>query len=206
MAIESAVDGRRARRDRSRRAVIDAVFALVQEGKVPPSVEDIADRAGVSVSSVFRNFDGLPDIQRQAFDSFQTKFAHLFVVDDADRALDDRVRAHVRSRIELFGVAGSLMRVGRARAIDHEPMVEGLSRLRGRLADQTRQRFAHEIRQLTPADAANLTALIDSITSPDAYEVMSAAHARSPRQVTRTWTTALDVVLQQWIPSKETRT
>ena len=77
--------------------MIDAVFALVQEGKVPPGVKDVADRAGVSVSSVFRNFDGLPDMQRQAFDSFQTRFAHLFVVDDADRALDDRVRAHVRA-------------------------------------------------------------------------------------------------------------
>ena len=206
MTPDSAQDGRSARRERSRAAIIDAVFALVQEGKVPPHVDDVADRAGVSVSTIFRSFDGVPDMQHQALESFQPKFQHLFTVDDAGRARTERIRSHVQTRVELFGVAGGLMRIGRARALDHEPMVEGLARLRARLAAQTRQRFHVELDQLTPAEAANLGALIDATTSPEAYDIMSASHSRTPRQIARTWTSALDVLLSHSERCTPTRT
>lgn len=192
-------DGRRARRERSRAAIVDAVFGLVQDGKVPPRVEDVAARAGVSVSSVFRNFDGLADLQHRALESFEARFAHLLVVDDADRDRSQRIRSHVLGRIELYEVAGALIRIGRARALDHEPLVEGIARVRTRLAAQTGVRFATELETLPPAESANLAALIDSMTSPDAYEVLGAAHARTPRQISRSWTIALDAILTNWV-------
>ncbi len=206
MEAHEPIDGRHARRQRNREAVIEAVFALLDEGKVPPSVDDVAARAGVSVSSIFRNFDGLHDLQRQALEQSQANFAHLFVVTDADEQRSVRVRSHVRARIELFERASGLMRVGRSRALDHEPMVEGLARLRGRLAGQTRQRFAAEIEQLTPAEAANLVALIDVTTSPEAFDLMCAAHARTSRQIAKTWITALDALLAQWVTETGTET
>jgi TetR/AcrR family transcriptional regulator, regulator of autoinduction and epiphytic fitness len=200
------IDGRHARRQRSRDAVLEAVFALLDEGKVPPSVDDVAARAGVSVSSIFRNFDGLHDLQRQALERSQANLAHLIVVTDADEQRSARVRSHVRSRIELLERASGLLRVGRSRALDHEPMVEGLALLRGRLADQTRQRFASEIEQLTPAEAANLVALIDATTSPEAFDLMCAAHSRTSRQIAKTWITALDALLAQWVGETPTET
>jgi AcrR family transcriptional regulator len=183
--------------------VIDAVFSLVQDGKVPPTVDDVAERAGVSVSSIFRNFDGLADIQRQALENFQPRFAHLFVVDDADRPRAQRIQAHVRARVDLLAAAGGLLRVARARTLDHTPILEGVARLRGQFADQTRIRFALEIEQLPPAEAANLCALIDATTSPDAFDVMSGAHARTPRQISKTWITALDALLAAWVPGPQ---
>ncbi len=203
MTPERPVDGRHARRQRSRTAVIDAVFSLVQDGKVPPTVDDVAERAGVSVSSIFRNFDGLADIQRQALENFQPRFEHLFVVDDADRSRAERIQAHVRARVDLLAAAGGLLRVARARTLDHTPILEGVARLRGQFADQTRLRFALEIEQLSPAEAANLCALIDATTSPDAFDVMSGAHARAPRQISKTWITALDALLAQWVPGPQ---
>lgn len=200
---EQSIDGRHARRQRSRTAVIDAVFSLVQDGKVPPTVDDVAERAGVSVSSIFRNFDGLADIQRQALEDFQPRFAHLFVVNDADRPQPQRIQSHVRARVDLLAAAGGLLRVARARTIDHTPILEGVARLRGQFAEQTRLRFAAEIEQLSPAEAANLCALIDAATSPDAFDVMSGAHARTPRQISKTWITALDALLAAWTPGPE---
>jgi TetR/AcrR family transcriptional regulator of autoinduction and epiphytic fitness len=180
--------------------VIDAVFSLVQDGKVPPTVDDVAERAGVSVSSIFRNFDGLADLQRQALENFQPRFEHLFVVDDADRPQPERIQAHVRARVDFLAAAGGLLRVARARTLDHTPILEGVARLRGQFAEQTRVRFALEIEQLSPAEAANLCALIDATTSPDAFDVMSGAHARTPRQISKTWITALDALLDAWVP------
>jgi len=195
-------DGRNARRERSREAVIDAVFALVQEGKLPPRVEDIAERAGISISSIFRIFDGLADVQRQALEHSHQQWASSFAVDDAGDELAARIRSHVRSRVELYETAGGLMRVGRGRALDHEPMVEGLARLRARFADQTRQRFATEVQALTPAAAADLVAIVDTVTSPDAFELMTAGHARTPRQISRAWVATLAAVLEQATPDQ----
>jgi TetR/AcrR family transcriptional regulator of autoinduction and epiphytic fitness len=196
---DTPIDGRRARRERSRVAVVDAVFALVRDGKIPPTAEDVAARAGVSVSSVFRNFDGLDDMQRQAFDVFSERFAHLFEVAALrDVARADRIGGHVRARLELFETAGPMMYIARHRALDHQPMADAVGRNRLVLADQTRANFAPEVGQLTPSEAANLVAVIDSLTSPEAYEVMGAANSRSHRQIGRAWTTALTSLLASW--------
>ncbi len=202
MGNTSAGDGRNARRERSRVAVIEAVFSLIQEGKVPPLVEDVAARAGVSVSSIFRNFDGLADMQRQALDHSDERFAAKYQVRDAGDSLSARIRSHVRARIELYEAAGGLMQVARGRALDHEPMVEGVARIRARLAAQTRQRFATEVEKLTPAAAADLVAIVDTVTSPEAYELMAAGHARTSRQISRAWAAALTALLEQNEQSK----
>ena len=55
-------DGRRARRERNREAVLDALMELVKEGDDDPSVDDIAARAGVSYRSVYRYFDDRADL------------------------------------------------------------------------------------------------------------------------------------------------
>lgn len=195
-------DGRHARRARNRAAVIDAVYELVKSGKVPPTVDDVAQQAGVSVSSIFRIFDGLPDLQRQALHEFQRRYRRQLAVDDADAPRPDRIRAHVRTRVQLYAEIAGLLRIARSRAVDHQPMLEGLSEFRANMASQTRQRFSLEVSQLTPAAAANLVALIDATTSPDAYDVMTAAHARSDRHITRLWTDTLDAVLASVTPDR----
>lgn len=200
MATEDPADGRHARRKRSRDAAIEAVFELVREGKIPPSADAVAERAGLSVSSLFRNFDGLHDMQRQALERSQAEFAHFYLVSDAHESRAERVRAHVTSRVEFFDAANILLRLGRARAVDHEVFVKGLAHLRSNLADQTRQRFATEIKQLTPTEGVNLTALIDAATSPEAFDLMGAAHSRTSRQITKTWIIALDALLARWVP------
>ncbi len=202
MDSDKPIDGRRARREKSRQAVIEAMFDLVQEGKAPPEVEDVAERAGVSVSSVFRNFDGIGDLQHQALVWFQQRYLHLFEVNDADEPLADRLRSHVQSRVTMADEVGPLLRLARARAVDHEKMAESTATVRGRMADQTRQRFANEIRPMSPTKAANLTALIDATTSLEAYEVMAAAHARTGRQIATAWIDALEAVLVPWLITK----
>lgn len=196
---ERVTDGRRARRERSRLAIIDAVFALVRDGKVPLTAEGIAERAGVSVSSVFRNFDGLDDMQRQAFDVFRERYIHLFdPVVGAEAARGPRVVAHVKSRLVLFAIAGPMMQIARQRALDYQPMAEGVARSRSQLSDQTRAHFAAEAARLTPAEAANLIAVIDSMTSPESFDVLRAAHGRSERQIARTWTRSIEAILDSW--------
>ncbi len=186
------IDGRRARRDRNRQAVVDAAFALIVEGKGAPSAEAVAERAGVSVSSIFRNFDGLGDLQQQALDQFRERFSHLLDATPPRNAdLDDRVAFFVRTRLDLYEQAGPLMSMARARAFEHDTLVEAVARNRATLADQTRACFGSEIDGLTPSDAADLVAVVDSLTSPEAYELMTRAHARNDTQIARAWKASL---------------
>ena len=60
------VDGRRARADRGRIAVIDAVVGLFEEGSVGATTDVIAQRAGVSLRSVFRYYGDVPGVLDEA--------------------------------------------------------------------------------------------------------------------------------------------
>ena len=77
-------------------------------------------------------------------------------------------------------------------------MAEGVARSRSQLSDQTRSHFATEAAQLTPAEASNLIAVIDALTSPEAYDVLRAAHGRSDRQIAQSWTRSIEAILTGW--------
>jgi len=213
MSTETAptADGRRARRERSRAAVIDAVFALVADGKVPPSVEQVADRSGVSVSSIFRMFDGLDDMRNRAFEQFEVRYSHLFGMTVDERApRSERIDCIVRTRVELYAAAGPLMKMARQRSLDHGPLADRVSAQRALLAEQAQQCLRAETANLTPAEAANLVALIDAITSPEAFDLLGAAHARTRRQTEQTWRRAVAALVASWCdapkPSRSTNT
>jgi TetR/AcrR family transcriptional regulator, regulator of autoinduction and epiphytic fitness len=192
-----STDGRRARRERGRVAVIDAMFELLQEGKVPPAVELIAERSGVSVASIFRYFQGIDDLQFQTFQRFRERFEPL-VRTSADGDLTARTNAFVLSRLDLYEQAGAIMAVGRLRALEHQPLVEASAQMRGVLADQVRSTFAPETTGASPARSADLVAVIDALTSLEAWDVMRKTHARSRPQITRAWVQGIQALVQSW--------
>jgi AcrR family transcriptional regulator len=53
------VDGRRARSERSKQAIIEASLALMEEGYLIPTAQQISNRAGVGMRSFFRHFEDM---------------------------------------------------------------------------------------------------------------------------------------------------
>ncbi len=64
IAVDSpnSSDGRRRRSEQSRTRIVDAVMALVAEGHITPSAENVAARAGVGLRSVFRHFKDMESL------------------------------------------------------------------------------------------------------------------------------------------------
>ena len=60
----TALDGRRKRSEASRERVADALLELLREGKVRPSADAVAQRAGVSRRTVFNRFRNLGGLAR----------------------------------------------------------------------------------------------------------------------------------------------
>ena len=192
---EETIDGRRARRDRNRVSVIDSLIALLDEG-VQPSTEEIAARAGVSVSSLFRYFDSIDDLQRQVIEVHFQRFGPLFELASigvGDR--DERVARFVDARLELHAAVAPAARLARARAHDQPVIAETLTTTRRMLAAQIREHFAPELDAATPAVAGDAVDAIDSLTSFETWDLLSTTHGRSSRQLRRGWTRSIDAVL-----------
>jgi TetR/AcrR family transcriptional regulator, regulator of autoinduction and epiphytic fitness len=195
------IDGRRARRERGRLAVIDAMFSLLQDGKVPVSADMVAERAGVSVASVFRYFDGLDDLQLQTFDRFRERFEPLLEVEPVASTLHERIAAFVGSRLDLYEQAGAIMAVGRLRALEHEPLVAASAEMRGLLAQQVRSVLGPDVANV--GERSDLVAVIDALTSLESWDVMRKTHSRSRREIERAWRRGIEAVIAAWAQPDE---
>jgi len=58
------IDGRTARAERTRNAIVEAHLALIGEGDLKPTGERIADRAGVSLRALWANFKDMEALFR----------------------------------------------------------------------------------------------------------------------------------------------
>ncbi|HEU5084980.1 MAG TPA: hypothetical protein VFU14_16685 [Acidimicrobiales bacterium] len=191
----NAADGRRARRERNRVAVIDAMFALLEERHVPPTVEQVAARAEVSVSSVFRYFDSLDDLQEQTIARYFERFAPLFEVPavEGDRAA--RIAALVDSRLRLYERIAPLAQVARVRAAEQPRFSRTLLETRRRMAGQVREHLAPDLAHLGRAEADDRVALVDCLTAFEAWDLLARTHGRSRRLIRRAWTYGIEAVL-----------
>lgn len=167
------------------------MFGLLEEGR-PPSTEQIADRAGVSVSSVFRYFESLDDLQRQTIDLHFERFGPLFDIPSIGVGpLEDRIDALVDARIALHAAVAPVARLARARAVDQTVIAGTLAEVRRDLAAQLRRHFADELDELAPAEATDVVDAVDALTSFESWDLLASTHCRSSRQIRRVWTSAI---------------
>lgn len=110
MATET--DGRTQRATRSRAAIEDALFALVGEGILQPTAEEVAARAGVAARSVFRHFDDLDGLFASLDARLRREAIPLLRNPDPNASLADRVAALVRQRGRLFDRIAPYKRAG----------------------------------------------------------------------------------------------
>ena len=190
------VDGRHARRERGRFAVIDAMLSLVSEGHVPPTVEQVAERAGVSNASVFRYFDTLEDLRQATTDVFFERNQHLFeIADIGEGPLSHRIETFTAASLVLFEENEPMARLVRLQANQVTAANELLHRLRATRADQVRHHFDDEFQAMSPATQADVVMVIATLTSFESWDQARHDHQRSRAQVRRAWVAALTKLL-----------
>lgn len=163
-ATEPQLDGRHARRDRNRTAVVDAMIELYRDGNYEPSSDEIAARAGLSPRSLFRYFDDLDDLVRTAIArQLETVLPFANIDLDVQRPLAERIEGFLRSRLRVYDKIEVAARVARARALTQPLLAEQVAQARKFWRDQLAAVFAPE---LARADASDETlAAIDVLTS-----------------------------------------
>lgn len=118
------LDGRTARAVRTRDALVDATIELVEEGDLRPTAPRIAERAGVSVRSVFQHFDDLETLFSAMGDRMVERLSELVRPIDPEGPLSTRITEFVGQRCRVHEAVSPINRA----AIIHAPTSDTITR------------------------------------------------------------------------------
>jgi AcrR family transcriptional regulator len=104
---ESAPDGRRLRSERSRQAIIDAMLNLIEEGILVPTAQQVSERAGVGIRSVFRHFTDMESLFATADTRIRDQYQGLFAGGNRDGSLQNRLLHAVEQRALAYEAIGN---------------------------------------------------------------------------------------------------
>lgn len=99
---ELSSDGRLRRGERSREAIVAALFELIGEGVLQPTAQQVAERARVGIRSVFRHFDDMDGLYATIDARLRADALPILREASAGGSLRERTRALVDRRARLF--------------------------------------------------------------------------------------------------------
>ncbi len=175
----TAIDGRTARAVRTREAIVDASIALVDEGDVRPTALKVAERAGVSVRSVFQHFDDLEGLYAAIADRLVDRLSGVRVVVDATLPLPERIVEMVHSRGRSLEV---LTPIRRAAAVHAPFSPEVRARLQAGhdlLRAELERVFADELGKRDEPARTRLLDALDTVLSWPSWENLRTLNKRS---------------------------
>ena len=95
-------DGRIQRSERSRQLIIDALLALINEGVLTPTAQQVADRASVAIRTVFRHFDDMEALYAEVDATIRPVYEGMFLDVDRTGSLAERVLHAVECHADAY--------------------------------------------------------------------------------------------------------
>jgi AcrR family transcriptional regulator len=95
-------DGRVERSRRNRKAIVEALYELIAEGELLPTGEQVANRAGVGLRTVFRHFEDMESLHSEINSRLERVIGPLLDTPIAGGDLSERVGALVQQRADAF--------------------------------------------------------------------------------------------------------
>lgn len=169
---------------------------LIQSGHAPPTAQEVAERAGVSPSSLFRYFADLDELRAHTIRRFMDRYDDLFQIPSIGGGpLDQRVTRYVAARVRLHDAVAPVGRLARARSLEHPELAAALDDVRHFQADQTRLHFAPELAARAPAARVDLVGSLTTLTSFESWDQLRTGMGRTGRQVQRAWVAGVRALL-----------
>lgn len=144
--MQQASDGRVARGQRSREAIVAAMLSLIREGVVRPSTTQIANRAGVTQRTVFNHFADVPSLMEEAA-SAQVDFVtrNMPPLPDSSLPTDVRARQLFEDLAELLDAIAPVRIASYSFPVRLPEIESGIEKVRGLLRSTLAQTFAPEL-------------------------------------------------------------
>ena len=178
-------DGRAARSHRTRRAIIDAMRALNAEGDLRPTAPRVAERAGVSLRTVWQQFADMETLLVEASRRDDEILQSLIRRIDPDQPLAARVAQFTGQRSRILEQMTPSWRAARI----HEPFSEQLRRNKVRTLAMARAEleavFARELAGLDRQKCQDLLDRLQAISVWSFWESLRTELGLGPEQATQ---------------------
>lgn len=188
------IDGRNARAEKTRAAVATGLLTLFEGGNLRPTAAEIAERAGVSLRSVFQHFDDIDSLYAAVADAQMARLGHFVSQEPANGLTGPRIRAFVERRTELLETITPVRRA----ALLQEPFSDLLAdRLRwahDMAREEIERTFAPELAMITAGERADVVWALDVATNWSAWDAsrrMNGLSIEDARRVMERMITAL---------------
>jgi AcrR family transcriptional regulator len=165
-------DGRRARRHRSRDQAVDALLDLLEEGVTRPTAQQVAERSGVSLRSIFRIFDDVETLHAEAGARQLQRSAHLYVDVVDSGPLEARIQAIIAAHDRLY-LAVAPVRRAALRVADSGGLGSMLDLARQYLGSEIQRVFGEELDGR--ADSEVTVRALELALSFEAWDQMASA-------------------------------
>jgi AcrR family transcriptional regulator len=197
VATTSLTDGRSARAARTRDAVVEALLSLLDDGNFRPTARQVAERAGVSLRSVYVHFDDLEDLFTAAAHRHFERVRGLVEAIPGDGPLNARLDAFARQRERIHEVSAQVRRA----AVLQEPfspaLTEVLALARGLSRAEIEVVFRPEIARRTGADRERLILQLEVLSSASMWETLRLQHDVKPAAARETVADMLRACLRE---------
>jgi AcrR family transcriptional regulator len=184
---ESRIDGRNLRAEHTRRRIVAATRALLEETYALPKVAEIALRAGVSVRSVFQHFQEVESLFLVVFDEILHEAEEQWQPVEPTGPLTARIDMLVARRAALCEHVLSV----RFAAISMEassPAMSERAKVARALARQHIERaFRPELDRLAPADRRQTLDALRAALDWDMWMNMRRIHGLSVEEAQAVW-------------------
>jgi AcrR family transcriptional regulator len=178
---DSQVDGRVARRERNRTAVLDVVIEMFAEDQLFPTIEQASARSGLSARSVYRYFADPGELLEAAIvHSFERSrgVTHLHAIGTG--SLEHRLQTFCESRVKLHDVSGAVWRATVHNVARHERLRGELEANRSRKRDQFAKQFAPEFDSMPADQRQRVLAAGDVLTQLDSIDLLRRSKGLEP--------------------------
>jgi AcrR family transcriptional regulator len=166
------MDGRSARAVRTREAIVDACISLVEEGEMRPIAPRVAERAGVSVRSVFQHFADLPALHIAVTERIVERVAVLLHPLDPETPLDERLAAFIRQRVALLEVVTPFRRAAAVHG-PFAPEIQRAVRLSTQyLNEEVARTFQPELARVPAAERREVLDGLTTVLSWSAWDTL----------------------------------
>lgn len=157
-------DGRLMRSQRSRQLIIDATLALVEEGNLVPTAQQVANHAKVGIRTVFRHFSDMESMFSTTHELTRATFEYLFIGGNRTGPVDERILRATEQRAQGFEVLKQKLLSTQARRWHSEVLRNNYARAQRRLRKHLDD-WLPELAELPPAKRE----AVDAMTSFEAW-------------------------------------
>lgn len=176
IAAEPAPDGRSARSQRTRDAVVRALLALIDEGDPKPGAQRIAERAAVSTRTVFAHFTSLDDLYRAGADQATAMVLSLLTPIDPDSSLPERIDALCTQRARVNEQIGPIRRAAALQAPFSPALAEIRDNARQASYSQLDRVLGPELDHLDPPARRRRLVALDVALCGEAWDQLRRGH------------------------------